>query len=936
MENGVHITGDAYTTDADIHMSDEEKHIDVFTVLPTLEPPEPARSMLVLKPGKRESLEQNILQFVLHNLLRRQDRKAVRHRGVCLGLHTRRGAWVTKATFGCPELLAWCHTLASEHGLAARVHVDSDQCHRSEHADKGARPVPNCIKSSTNSDVTGSWKQEKGQWMPLNPHRWHGVEPVKEGVRVSIITFVPGYLHRVRPETWNQLDDLQFPCKRLRELSTPDGGALWKLWHQPQSPRRMLYSAVVDGETVLWHDASLGLSRMLVTMGHTPYSSTAQVLNVNKLPPEIHHDTPIWLYEANGWCGFYGMDDEEMTPLNHQQCSLFQWQSGHARPSSENAVLCQCDEVDAESFPVLLQPDEELAQLEAGEAEGEDLPEEETEEADWAPSEQERNAIKHAHDNAGGARAEVVQWVSHHFTCEQCLASKRPLARLPSSVPGSSRFNAILGLDTFQLTNPQTKEQEWWLECICWGTSYSIVERVSSKAAISVWKAYSTAWRRYFSDPDVMVVDMGTEFRSPFAEMVGMTGTFLHVIDVESPWLNGRTERAHSELRHQIELMLMEVVPQNDEEWLSVVASARAARNASHNEKGFSPIQRVIGSTPRLAGELCVDGWPDAIYEGPLQAMRRSSDIRHAANRAYLKQQHRSRLRVAMRTRHRKPDVPLTPGMRVWVWRKPQRGRLPGWYGPGLILCKTTSGAYVQVSGALWKVTEQNMRPQSADDQLGWEMVKRFLNHLKHETAQERPLRKRYLDCTREPAPREVDAPTYPEEERPPDFNQEELEAEQAEQDAARQEELPVVENGENEIPVAEALDEEMLRGDIRPRPEEDQEGEEPPQRRARVEEFPYRGTTTPLPTRMTRPSSSWTGHCVGNGQQEVMDIMYQVEKGIVQVHQLPENLRPLFLQGSRLKESKAVMNTLVPMSGPEATQVLKDPDIKCDSKQVA
>eukprot|EP00971_Amphidinium_carterae_P037996 747121-Amphidinium_carterae.1 len=189
---------------------------------------------------------------------------------------------------------------------------------------------------------------------------------------------------------------------------------------------------------------------------------------------------------------------------------------------------------------------------------------------------------------------------------------------------------------------------------------------------------------------------MGTEFRSPFSEMIGMTGAFLHVIDVESPWLNGRTERSHQELRRQLELMLVEMQPQSDAEWLAMVASATAARNASHNEKGFSPIQRVLGAAPRISGDLCLDGWPDSIYEGPLEAMRRSAQIRHTANRAYLEQQHRSRLRAALRTRHRRSDVPLVPGMRVWIWRKPQRGRLPGWYGPGLILVKTTSGAYVQ------------------------------------------------------------------------------------------------------------------------------------------------------------------------------------------------------------------------------------------------
>eukprot|EP00971_Amphidinium_carterae_P198663 3942622-Amphidinium_carterae.1 len=117
--------------------------------------------------------------------------------------------------------------------------------------------------------------------------------------------------------------------------------------------------------------------------------------------------------------------------------------------------------------------------------------------------------------------------------------------------------------------------------------------------------------------------------------------------------------------------------------------------------------------------------------------------------------------------------------MRVWIWRKPQRGRLPGWYGPGLILVKTTSGAYVQVAGALWKVSEQNMRPQSEDDKLGWQMVNRFLHHLRHEMAQDKPLKKRYVDCTREAAPQEEETPAFPSVDRPEGFDQQALEEEQ-------------------------------------------------------------------------------------------------------------------------------------------------------------
>ena len=548
-------------------------------------------------------------------------------------------------------------------------------------------------------------------------------------------------------------------------------------------------------------------------------------------------------------------------------------------------------------LPVMLGRDEGLDEIE-NEPLADDL-ELGAEIPDWTPSSHELQALQQAHDNAGvpflrrfvrllkqgGARPEVVRWTSGNFHCPACEQARRPLARTPSSVPGSSRFNGIIGMDTFEMTNAYSQKTEVWLHVLCWGTSYGIAERMSSKEAVETWRAYSTCWRRYFGDADVAVVDLGTEFQSPFSEAIGMGGALLHPVDVESPWLNGRTERRHGELRHQIELMLAEMVPQSDEEWLSMVAAAVMARNSYHNEKGFSPLQRVLGLQPRLSGDLCQEGWPDSIFEGPLQSMRRSADIRHAANRAYLEQQHRDRLLQAMRTRHRMPGVPLVPGMRVWVWRKPARGRQEGWYGPGVILAKTGSGAFVQIKGALWKVSEQQMRPQTEEDKLGWDLVHRFLHHLKHELAQDQPLRRRYIDCTREPVPNENDVPGFPTMPAPEGWSPDQ--------------------EPEGDLPT----------GEVRPREEvADEIGEvlEPPRRRIRVDEaqdgsFPFRGTSTALPQRDVQPTSFL------QSQVEI------AQKGIVKLSALPTDAhRDLFLKGSRLKESRALEDVLEPIYGPK------------------
>eukprot|EP00971_Amphidinium_carterae_P294694 5851786-Amphidinium_carterae.3 len=48
-----------------------------------------------------------------------------------------------------------------------------------------------------------------------------------------------------------------------------------------------------------------------------------------------------------------------------------------------------------------------------------------------------------------------------------------------------------------------------------------------------------------------LVVDAGREFLGQFSLTCGHYGNLVHVIDTNSPWLNGRTERSHTELRNK-------------------------------------------------------------------------------------------------------------------------------------------------------------------------------------------------------------------------------------------------------------------------------------------------------------------------------------------------------------------------------------------------
>eukprot|EP00971_Amphidinium_carterae_P197091 3911846-Amphidinium_carterae.1 len=223
---------------------------------------------------------------------------------------------------------------------------------------------------------------------------------------------------------------------------------------------------------------------------------------------------------------------------------------------------------------------------------------------------------------------------------------------------------------------------------------------------------------------------------------------------------------------------------------------------------------------PRIAGSLTSDSWVDSVYEGPMTSIRKSADLRYIAQKAYAEQQHRDRLLLAVRGRHRLAPTQVTAGQRVWVWRRPLRGCASGWYGPGLVIAtEGHNNAYVHIRGSLWRVTPRvptvHLRHQSHEDRIGWDMVQRFLSDdsdLRHGQAAEQPLRRKYVDCTREPPPTVEPQGQQEEHEQQVDGGAEHpaLEEEQVQQagdQASEQEYAPteVVESGDDDIDPAVA-----------------------------------------------------------------------------------------------------------------------------------
>ena len=293
--------------------------------------------------------------------------------------------------------------------------------------------------------------------------------------------------------------------------------------------------------------------------------------------------------------------------------------------------------------------------------------------------------------------------------------------------------------------------KEYWLNVVCWGSQFQQVFRIGGderKTAENVWQSFVAAWIRFMGHPEVLVCDPGLEFQGYFAEMAAANGMVQLVTDARAPWQNGRTERAGAEWKRQLKLARRKEEPTSAEEWEALGLECSATRNRYHNRSGFSPMQRVFGFTHRLPNSLVSDDVIDPNYlsEHPMDDFVKAQQLRQAAQKAWAAIDSRSKILKVLRARHRPPEN-FQRDQTVYVWRQPRVGT-GRWHGPGIIVLPTAGGAWVNMRGSVWRVANEQMRSASSEEQMGAELVNKFLTGMREELPKLRGARK-FVDVER-------------------------------------------------------------------------------------------------------------------------------------------------------------------------------------------
>ncbi|OLP86861.1 Copia protein [Symbiodinium microadriaticum] len=422
-------------------------------------------------------------------------------------------------------------------------------------------------------------------------------------------------------------------------------------------------------------------------------------------------------------------------------------------------------------------PDEPQAQREDGEGADPNV--------DMEPTREEKRLVLKLHENMGHpapremARAmriarvkpHILRYIVKKFSCAVCDSKPRPKPSRPAVLPRTYEPGRVVGVDVIWLGSLDRRQCFPALNIVDWGTGYSMVERLKNTEATHTWRTFMRTWGRTFGIPEIIVADLGSEFRGHFAQMAGEAGALIRHTAARSPWQAGKTERAGSHFKWVYDKARDSTFVSSWEEIKTLMLEVdESARNRYGNRSGFSPMQRQIGHNLRLPGSLLSDDHldPSLVIQSSGEEMRRVLEIRKAAQEAYMKSQVETAITKAKNARVR-IQVEFLPGETVYVYRQPKErkrrhvmtpeaheSRKATWVGPGVVLAVEKPSLWISMKGELWKVSQEQCRHATSEEQVAKEMLADELEALREELGRT-SLKRTYRDMTGESYPPEED-----------------------------------------------------------------------------------------------------------------------------------------------------------------------------------
>ena len=381
-----------------------------------------------------------------------------------------------------------------------------------------------------------------------------------------------------------------------------------------------------------------------------------------------------------------------------------------------------------------------------------------------------RALVKRAHEGLGhpgtdrlvrilrhaGASKEAIE-EAKKLKCPTCERHQKLAAPRAAAPPRTWQVNQVVGVDTIWLPTWKGK-QRMAMNIVCWASRFQMIIPLDQHDAVAARRAY-LQWVRLMGPPERVYVDLGKEFEGAFELGAEIDSTYYDAGALEMPTQRSITERAGKSFKEVFSRALEQYSCDSEDEWKNLVDITMMTCNRLINKSGYSPIQRVLGYTPRIPGgiisggetNLSILGRPSG---GDLQ-MQKSHEMRLAAARAFHEADSCQALRNALHAGHR-PRLEFEPGQMVYFWRKGAERALKNnpsfWRGPArVILTALPSTVWISYRRTIVKAAPEHLRHANEEEQLAMSQWIDDITKTREELEQEP--KRGYLDLTKEEFP---------------------------------------------------------------------------------------------------------------------------------------------------------------------------------------
>ena len=345
--------------------------------------------------------------------------------------------------------------------------------------------------------------------------------------------------------------------------------------------------------------------------------------------------------------------------------------------------------------------------------------------------------------------------IAKNLRCSVCEAYKVPAPIRQGAPPREDLFiNDLVGVDTVHLRNHKNQTVPA-LNMIDWHSHFQLVVPMAAETAAETRSAYRQ-WVRFFGPPRKLMIDLGGEFKAEFRKQAEADGSEIVPGTLETPTQRGLTERAGGIFKDILYKAMATYGCEDLREWKELVDVTCMTRNRLLLRAGYSPIQRVIGYSPRIPGGLLQGGDQDEMvaelqHVGDTDA-NRAMRMRKAAATAFHEADCDQALRAATlagRRQHQNIEV----GQAIYFWRRGagthKKMRNTYWQGPGrVVMTSLPNAVWIAYQGGLVKAAPERTRPATEEEALSLSGWMRGISQAR--AAFERNPKRNFVDLTKD------------------------------------------------------------------------------------------------------------------------------------------------------------------------------------------